>query len=62
VSRRIERARTCTRSTSRRDPTTFAASQRRLALTNLSDLEPHPLAYALFATHPSTTERLGAGA
>ena len=41
-----------------RDPTTFAASQRRLALANLSDLEPHPLAHALFATHPSTTERL----
>ncbi len=41
-----------------RDPQTFADSQRRLALTNLSDLEPHPLAYALFSTHPSTTERL----
>ena len=40
------------------DPRTFAESQRRLALTNLSDLDPHPLAYALFATHPSTTERL----
>jgi len=40
------------------DPSTFIAVQRRLALTNLSDLEPNPLAYALFATHPSTTERI----
>lgn len=40
------------------DPATFVASQRRLALTNLSDLAPHPLAYAFFATHPGVTERL----
>ena len=40
------------------DVPTFVAAQQRLALTNLSDLDPHPLAYALFATHPSTTERL----
>ena len=41
-----------------RAPQVFADSQRRLALANLSDLDPHPLAYALFATHPTTTERL----
>ena len=41
-----------------REPQVFADSQRRLALSNLSDLEPHPLAYALFASHPTTTERL----
>ena len=41
-----------------RDPQTFVESQRRLALSNLSDLDPHPLAYALFASHPTTTERL----
>ncbi len=40
------------------DPVTFIAVQRRLALTNLSDLQPNPVAYALFATHPSTTQRL----
>lgn len=40
------------------DAATFVAVQRRLALTNLSDLDPSPLAYALFATHPSTTERI----
>jgi len=40
------------------DPRTFIATQKRLALSNLSDLDPHPLAYAFFASHPSVTERL----
>ena len=40
------------------DAATFSASQRRFAVTNLSDLDPHPVASALFATHPSPTERL----
>ena len=44
------------------DPATFIAVQRRLALTNLADLEPNRLAYALFATHPSTTERIALAA
>ena len=58
VSRRIEARADVHALDLTRDPQTFAASQRRLALTNLSDLDPHPLAYALFASHPSTTERL----
>jgi STE24 endopeptidase len=37
---------------------TFVATQRRLATTNLADLEPHPLHYALFASHPGVTRRL----
>jgi STE24 endopeptidase len=41
-----------------RDVDTFLATQRRLALTNLSDLDPHPLAYAFFATHPGVVERI----
>jgi STE24 endopeptidase len=41
-----------------RDPESFVGLQRRLALSNLSDLEPNPVVYALFATHPSTTERI----
>ena len=41
-----------------RDPDTFVATHKRLAVTNLSDLDPHPLAYALFATHPAVRERL----
>lgn len=41
-----------------RDVPTFTATQKRLALSNLSDLDPSPLAYALFASHPGVTERL----
>jgi len=40
------------------DPATFVETERRLALTNLSDLEPNPVIYALFFTHPSTPERI----
>ena len=58
VSRRIEARADVHALDLTRDPQTFAATQRRLALTNLADLDPHPLAYALFATHPSATERL----
>ena len=58
VSRRIEARADVHSLDLTRDPQAFADSQRRLALTNLSDLDPHPLAYALFATHPTTTERL----
>ena len=58
VSRRVEARADVHSLDLTRDPQVFAASQRRLAISNLSDLEPHPLAYALFATHPSTTERL----
>ena len=41
-----------------RDVATFVASEQRLARTNLSDLEPNRLAYLMFATHPSVTERI----
>jgi STE24 endopeptidase len=58
VSRRIEARADVHSLDLTRDPRVFADSQERLALSNLSDLEPHPLAYALFATHPTTTERL----
>lgn len=58
VSRRIE-ARADVRALDvTGDPRTFADAQKRLARANLSDLDPNPLAYWLFATHPSTTERL----
>jgi len=41
-----------------RDPATFIASEKRLARTNLSDLQPNPLLYALFFNHPSSPERI----
>jgi STE24 endopeptidase len=40
------------------DVPTFVESQKRLALSNLSDLDPGPVVYALLFTHPSTTERI----
>jgi STE24 endopeptidase len=40
------------------DVTTFVAGEQRLSTTNLSDLEPSPLAYALFFTHPTGPERI----
>ena len=58
VSRRIEARADVHSLDLTRDPATFLASQRRLAVTNLSDLDPHPLAYVFFATHPGVTERL----
>jgi STE24 endopeptidase len=40
------------------DPATFIASEQRLSVTNLSDLQPNPIVYALFFTHPSGPERI----
>lgn len=41
-----------------RDPATFVAMQKRLALTNISDLSPDPVEYVLYASHPSAPERI----
>jgi STE24 endopeptidase len=41
-----------------RDPEAFIAMEKRLAVRNLSDLDPHPLVYALFASHPTAPERI----
>ncbi len=58
VSRRIEARADLHALDLTQDAATFVDVQRRLAVTNLSDLDPHPLAYALFSTHPSTTQRI----
>ena len=58
VSRRIEARADVHSLDLTRDPATFIASEQRLARTNLGDLEPNRFAYLLFATHPSTTERI----
>lgn len=58
VSRRIEVRADVHALDLTRDPSTFIATQKRLALSNLSDLDPHPLAYAFFATHPGVVQRL----
>ena len=41
-----------------RDPATFIAMQKRLAITNISDLTPNPVENALYASHPSAPERI----
>ncbi|MGW2217265.1 M48 family metalloprotease [Nonomuraea sp. NPDC001684] len=40
-----------------RDPATFVAMQKRLAITNISDLSPDAVEYVLYASHPSSPER-----
>jgi STE24 endopeptidase len=58
VSRRIEARADVASLDLTRDVETFVEAQKRLARTNLSDLDPNPVARLLFATHPSTTERI----
>ena len=41
-----------------RDPATFIAMQRRLARTNLADLDPPLFSYLWFASHPTPPERI----
>ncbi|HEX5496497.1 MAG TPA: M48 family metallopeptidase [Mycobacteriales bacterium] len=40
------------------DPRTFEEMQVKLSVSNLSDLDPNPIAYALFADHPTGPERI----
>jgi STE24 endopeptidase len=40
------------------DPGATVAMQRRLSVTNLTDLEPSPLVFSLFATHPTGPQRI----
>jgi STE24 endopeptidase len=42
------------------DPETFEAMEARLALLNLADPDPNRIEYLLFASHPSTVERIAA--
>jgi STE24 endopeptidase len=58
VSRKVEARADVSSLDLTRDVETFMRTQQRLARTNLSDLEPNPVAFALFATHPTTTQRL----
>jgi STE24 endopeptidase len=41
------------------DPETFIAMQERLAVTNLSHLDPNPLLSFWFSSHPITMDRIG---
>lgn len=41
-----------------RDPATFVAMQKRLAVTNISDLSPDFVEYLLYASHPTAPQRI----
>ncbi len=58
VSRRIEARADVHALELTREPAQFAAMQRRLAVANISELAPSPLVYALFASHPTSPERI----
>lgn len=40
------------------DPDTFIQMQRRLAVKNLADLDPNPVVYWMFSSHPTSPERI----
>jgi STE24 endopeptidase len=42
------------------DPATFETMQARLSEVNLGDPDPNPVEFALFASHPSTVQRMAA--
>ena len=42
-----------------REPETFVAFQRRIAIQNVSDVDPPALFRLAFGTHPTTMERIG---
>ncbi|RVX39367.1 STE24 endopeptidase [Nonomuraea polychroma] len=41
-----------------RDPATFIKMQKRLAVTNISDLSPDAVEYVLYASHPTSPQRI----
>jgi STE24 endopeptidase len=59
ISRRIEARADVHSLNLTRDPAGFITAQIKLTLSNVSGLQPNPLQYALFSTHPSTPERIG---
>ena len=58
VSRRVEARADVHSLELTRDAATFVESERRLAVTNLSDLRPNRVLYLMFASHPSAPERI----
>ncbi|MDQ1626198.1 MAG: endopeptidase [Actinomycetota bacterium] len=58
VSRRIETRADVHALDLTRDPGTFIEMEQRLSLVNLSDLDPSPIVFGLFATHPTGPQRI----
>jgi STE24 endopeptidase len=42
------------------DPTTFEQMQARLAEVNIANVDPNPFEFLMFASHPSTVQRMAA--
>jgi len=60
VSRRIEARADAHALALTNDAATAEAMERRLAQTNLADVDPNRFEYFMFASHPSTVERIAA--
>lgn len=58
VSRRIEARADVHSLAVTHDPAGLVAMQRRLSVTNLSDLDPSPLVFGLFSSHPTAPQRI----
>jgi STE24 endopeptidase len=58
ISRRIETRADVHALDLTRDPASMIAMQQRLSTTNLSDLDPAPLVFGMFATHPTAPQRI----
>ncbi|HEY9522110.1 MAG TPA: M48 family metallopeptidase [Thermopolyspora sp.] len=58
VSRAIEARADLHALTLTHDPGTFVAMQKRLAVTNISDVTPPIVEYVLYASHPTAPERI----
>jgi STE24 endopeptidase len=58
ISRRIETRADVHSLDLTRDPGSMIAMQRRLSTTNLSDLDPAPLVFGMFSTHPTAPQRI----
>ncbi len=58
VSRRIEARADVHALNLTHDAQGMVATQQRLALSNIADLSPSPLLYAIYATHPTPPERI----
>ena len=58
VSRRVEARADVHALDLTREPVAAIAMQRRLSTTNLSDLDPSPLVFGLFSTHPTGPQRI----
>ena len=58
VSRRVETRADVHALELTREPSSAVAMQQRLSTTNLSDLDPSPLVFGMFATHPTGPQRI----